>query len=403
MLAKSSLFGLIDYVDDRGLQADSSGYNYTISRLNVLFQNSGVKHFAGEVVVVLDKLFGENTVLQNSLTGRNEIILAGRSELHDGRTTYAFSSSDTSRFDLPESKVINEMEIVKASFSTDPPKNPAGYEDGESVKSRFSFWGRIDFMQDPDFDILSFGSESERSNAGLWFSNLQLLSTFNWGQADSKSLTFHAGEMVFDLKKSQPRNWSLFNKFPLKLTSLLESDGSQTPDSLGYMPIRTPVEGKSPASDEAWYGLVYDLTLGSAGALAGKAGIVISLLAAWQPGGTGKVFTGLRLPSLSAGKLEFAIQGVLKIKFKYIEIKVLKGEGIGEVSYLMKFKNIMLKFLTLELPPKSHTEIIIFGDPDGTAGGENTLAWYAAYAKSKGQRLQKNPSKALTSKAPKSP
>ena len=98
---------------------------------------------------------------------------------------------------------------------------------------------------------------------------------------------------------------------------------------------------------------------------------------AWSPG-KDAVFVGLRLPGSSGGKREIAIQGVLKIVFKGIEFVV--GENNGQVSYLLKLKNIMIKFLVLSIPPSGQTEIIIFGDPQGTAEN-NTVGWYAAYAK----------------------
>jgi hypothetical protein len=47
---------------------------------------------------------------------------------------------------------------------------------------------------------------------------------------------------------------------------------------------------------------------------------------------------------------------------------------------VLKLKNIMLKFLVLSIPPNGRTEIILFGDPAGTAEN-NQLGWYAAYVK----------------------
>jgi hypothetical protein len=222
------------------------------------------------------------------------------------------------------------------------------------------------------------------------FSNLQLVSTFHWGKATAKEFAFSAGAMIFDLEKSQARANSLFAKFPLKLIGLVEVDGKNnvtSPDRLGYMSVRTPAKGEKPQSGETWYGLVYDLNLGSAGALAGKAGIVVSVLAAWKPGAGQNVYTGLRMPGSSGGKKEIPIQGILKIAFKSIEFQVLDGDQVG---YLLKLKNIVLKFMTLELPPNAQSEIIIFGDPEGeTKGSENTLAWYAAYARESSPQAQK--------------
>jgi hypothetical protein len=390
-IQESSLFGLIDYVDTGGTIAAESDYNFYVSKLNVLFQNSQIKHYAGEVVVTLDKFFGEEARLQESPSGRNEIHLIGRCESHDGRNTYSFSSGDVSKFDLPESGILNEVEIVKAQFSTDPPANASEFVTGEKVISRFTFWGRLDFQKSEAFDILSFGNEPGKSEGGgMRFSNLQLVSTFHWGKATAKEFAFSAGAMIFDLEKSQARANSLFAKFPLKLIGLVEVDGKNnvtSPDRLGYMSVRTPAKGEKPQSGETWYGLVYDLNLGSAGALAGKAGIVVSVLAAWKPGAGQNVYTGLRMPGSSGGKKEIPIQGILKIAFKSIEFQVLDGDQVG---YLLKLKNIVLKFMTLELPPNAQSEIIIFGDPEGeTKGSENTLAWYAAYARESSPQAQK--------------
>jgi len=398
-IESSSLFGLIDYNDPAGTASDASAdYNFYVSKLSVLFQNSQIKHFAGEVVVTLDKLFGEAAALQGSQPGRNEIRLAGRCETHEGRNTYTFSSGATSKFDLPDSVILNEVEIVKAQFSTDPPAKVSGFETGNTVTSRFAFWGKLDFQKQGNFDILSFGGEAGMENpekAGMRFSNLQLISTFTWGPSTTKTFRFSAANMTFDLDKSLSRPNSLFKKFPLKLVGLLEVDGvtnTASPDSLGYMPVRTPVPGKKPESGDAWYGLVYELNLGSAGALAGKAGIVVSVLAAWKPGSGQNVYTGLRLPGSSGGKKEIPIQGILKIAFKSIEFQ---AQGEEDISYLLKLKNIVLKFMTLEMPPNAQTEIIIFGDPQGQ-DTEKTLAWYAAYAKELSPQARKQPPKSLT-------
>jgi len=52
----------------------------------------------------------------------------------------------------------------------------------------------------------------------------------------------------------------------------------------------------------------------------------------------------------------------------------------GVASYLLKLKNIKLKFFVLSLPPSGQSEIIIFGNPSGTPD-DKTVGWYAAYAK----------------------
>ena len=53
-----------------------------------------------------------------------------------------------------------------------------------------------------------------------------------------------------------------------------------------------------------------------------------------------------------------------------------------EVGYLLKLKNIVLKFFALSIPPSGQTEIILFGDPRVEVTREDKLVgWYAAYSK----------------------
>jgi hypothetical protein len=388
---QSSLFGLIDYQDDTAPTATESGYNFQVTRLQVLFQNSQVKAFASDISVTLDRLFDEPTQLLGSATGRNLLVFKGSAENHDGKTTYAFSFSGDNHFALPASHVLNEVEIIKAQFSTDPVVRPINH--ATAIVGRFTFWGRLNFRRLEKFDVLSFGADApialppdaapadaiqpaEMNDQFLSFSNLLVTMSFQLGTPAERSFAFDPRNLGFDLRRSKVRAASLYAKFPLKFTGLIyAADDDRKLDDFGYMPVKTPLGGAKIAG--TWYGLTFDLDLGSVGALAGKAGLVASILVAWSPG-KDAVFVGLRLPGSSGGKREIAIQGVLKIVFKGIEFVV--GDNNGQVSYLLKLKNIMIKFLVLSIPPSGQTEIIIFGDPQSTAEN-NSVGWYAAYAK----------------------
>jgi hypothetical protein len=377
---RSSLFGLIDYRDASAPLPTESGYNFQVTRLQVLFQNAQVKAFSSEVSVTLDRLFDERTALRDSPSGRNIVVFKGSAENHDGKTTYAFSFSGDNHFALPESHILNDVEIIKAQFSTDPVARPLG--EATTVVGRFTFWGRLKFRRLAKFDVLSFGAEdADETAAGaddgkfLSFGNLIVTMRFLLGKPAERTFAFDPRNLAFDLRRSKVRDESLYAKFPLKLNGLVYSAGDKPLDDLGYMPVKTPLGGGK--VEGPWYGLAFDLELGTLGALAGGAGLVASVLAAWGPG-KDRVFVGLRLPGSSGGKREIAIQGVLKIVFKGIEFVI--GDRDGHADYLLKLKNITLKFLVLSIPPNGQTEIIIFGDPRGQ-GENNTVGWYAAYAK----------------------
>ena len=163
--------------------------------------------------------------------------------------------------------------------------------------------------------MLSFGPNAAsvlEGKKGLRFANLLLIMQYQSTHPSDCTFTFEPGKLTFDLKKSSQRLESLYGKFPLKLTGFTASGSGETPQQLGYLPVKTPLGGTAPDVD--WYGLHFDLDLGSVGALAGKAGIVVSILAAWKQGKSDPLFIGLRLPGSSGGKKELTIQNLIKIR-----------------------------------------------------------------------------------------
>ena len=494
---QSSLFGLIDYSNPNIPLADPSGYNFHVPLLSVVFQNSEIANFAAEVLIIMDRLFDEAATLWNSPNGKNILRLQGVAEDHNGKVTYSFGFSGANHF-LLSGKVMQEVEIVKAQFATDP--LPDLNTNPLSVKGRFFFWGRIRFAYLPDFDVLSFGpppgtvitpeptpGQEQSEPDYLSMNSLQITISFDLDQSTNqitnKVFAFNPNQLSFDLKRSGWRQHSLYEKFPLKFTGLRVvkgydlnlgsfdsansipnkgnnlvlvakiggsyhvrifdgngarvidkgpdafsadkalgeqlnealnnqpfdvktkgeliqkitsslgfaiTDASQTLEKSGYMPVKTP--GKPAELGTSWYGLTYDLNLGSAGALAGSAGLVVSILAAWNPEEEG-LYIGLKLPGSSGGKKEIVIQGLLKITFKSIQFVVYplnQDEGPAtlpiraerEVGYLLKIKNVMLKFFVLSFPPSGQTEFILFGDPrDDVERQDKLLGWYAAYAR----------------------
>ncbi len=68
----------------------------------------------------------------------------------------------------------------------------------------------------------------------------------------------------------------------------------------------------------------------------------------------------------------FDLEGVIKLGLKIIEFDK------NNDTYILKFRDIALKVLSLSLPPIGVTDVLLFGDPNGQA---KDLAWYAAYVK----------------------
>lgn len=393
----SSLFALIDYNNDVPPPPNGSGYNFHVRLLSVLFRNSLMIDFAAEVDLTMDQLFDEPTVLLDREDGQNVVTMKGTAERHNGELTYSFGFSGINRFDMPDSEVLPQAEILKAQFSTDP-----GLTNGQ-VQSRFSLWGKLEFGYLGEFDIFSYGpyvKTNEASDKFLSFSKLEILMRFPEDEPSETSFVFSPENMDLDSARSKAREQSLMVKFPLKMTGLTYSKAGKTVADFGFMPVKCSLNTGEPGN--IWYGMHFDLNLGSLGALAGKAGFVVRVLAAWSPSTADsgkKVFIGLKMPGSTGGKKEITLQGLLKIAFKHIEFvnyrvddsATLIDEGLTDaekesqlaqlkIGYLLTLKNIVLKFLLLSIPPNARTEIILFGDPrEGEE--EKLIGWYASYVK----------------------
>jgi hypothetical protein len=398
----SSLFALIDYENDQPPAPTDSGYNFQVLSLRVLFKNSHIIDFASEIAVTLDKLFGERTQLQETsdalplginLSGRNLVKLQGSTENHNGRTTYAFSFSGNNRFLMPNSAVFNYIDIVKAQFSSDPipeAENP-------TITGRFSFWTRLAFRPIEKFDAFSFGPTADFPTAAdiqykrfLSAANLVVTLSFPLNDTRQRDFKFIPDDITFQPPKSQTnrglnqnsfRPNSLYAKFPVTLRGFLQ--GQDKPK--GFLDIKT-VLGNVSLSGTTWYGLSFDLDLGSLGALSSVAKLVAELVILWLPNTDPEtdtrpdpqVYVGMKLPGLAGDVLGFPLQSVIKFSFKTAEFLFDPVDGPENSTYLLKLKAIVLKLLVLSLPPNGQTELLIFGN---SKGRDQPIGWYAAYAK----------------------
>ncbi len=195
---------------------------------------------------------------------------------------------------------------------------------------------------------------------------------------------FLAGQMTFDPGLSQARKGSLYSRFPLSLSRLVQGDGESTPESNAFMRVFTPL-GSTSLSGE-WFGLEMELNLGSPGGLLKQAGFTASLLAAWGPGADAyKVYTGLKLPGSTGGDRTLTIEGPLTLKMSDIQFLTLNADQPGNEAYLLKFVGVNLAFLGVSIPPGGKFNTLLFGNPD-PGNGASSLGWYAAYLKDKDKK-----------------
>jgi hypothetical protein len=360
-LQTTSMFGLVHY-QVPSLVNNGQDYAFQVESLKALFQNSAITQFASTVQLQVNKLFGD------AVTGPNNNIIDLIGVLVNGG--YAYTTQGGVSFAAGKNSVFNAVNLDKGQFITVDP---------DGTLSRFLFWGSLDFRALPagetTFDLFSFGTDGSGGSGGLSFANLYI--DMASAEADQSTFTFDASHMSFDLSSSRMRDSSLYNHFPLTLTSFTQANSGMTPASMGYMSVTNPLGQATMAFP--WFALNFDLNLGSFGALAGEAGFVASLMAAWTPSSTAvSTFVGLQLPGSTGGnQREINIENVLKLTFKNITLSVATADD-GGPAYTLTFLNAALKLFSVSFPPSGQINIYLFGNPG--AGGPS-LGWYAGYLK----------------------
>lgn len=358
--ADSTLFGLIRYVDTM-TDPDSLAWMpaaYQVLVLQVCFANSLVERFGSRVALTLNRLFEATATQRSSKTG-NTMILYGAYQQRAGAPAYVFHQEVPTTFDLAASGLAS-VSIERAELTVGRATS------GQQVVLRFDFWGGLQFAEIAGMDLLSFDR--------LAGSGIGLELSFPRHQPAAQKAAFDIASALFDPATNVARDGSLAAHFPMTPRGLLGAAMAARPADLGYMTVGTPAL-ESASLSAAWFGLVFDLQLGSAGALAASAGLTASLVVAWSPGNLRAVSVGLKLPGSSGGSKSIGLQGVLALTFYSLEL--VRGEDRG---YVLLLNGIQLTFMKKTLPPNGSFQFYLFGDPDASAGS-SALGWYGAYSR----------------------
>lgn len=392
-LGETALWGLIDYQDPADLVfREGTEYAFKVLQLTVEFRNSAVTGFSSRIELMVNRLFGARATLRGGEHGNN-LVLLGVYQRHDGGGTYSFRETGPSTFDLANSALVG-VEVSSAQFLTVVPTDAAA--DRDRVQTRFVLGGSLLFQEMVPFDLFGFGPEADGAPSGaLRFGNLWIGMSFSLADPDRRDFTFEAGRVSLDAAASTARPQSLFAKFPLTLAGLVEAPDTSAPDGepegatpqeLGYVSVSAPLEQS--VLGWPWYGLTLDLNLGSLGALAGSAGLKVTLLAAWSaepspvlpgeappPVVVQKVFVGLAFPGSGGIRTSLPIEGIISLGFRSIQFYA--GDSPEGRTYMMRLRQFAVRLLALSFPP-GNNDVYLFGNPDSTSTTE--LGWYAAYS-----------------------
>ena len=386
-LAQTSMFGLIDYQATSDLHLEPSpdaSYAYQVSRLTVGFRNSAISSFACRVQLLVPRLFGSQVTLRDSVRG-NSLLLDGTFQRapgagSDADGTYVFALVGENLFDVTGS-VLTTVRIERASFA--PAASTDTRQPDARVHAQFRLGGQLTFAQFSEFDVLGYGPGADLADAhsGLGFDNFLLNLSFPYYHPQQPATFVEQADALSVDTQSVARNNALVRRFPVRLAGLMgvpDKEGP-VPHDLGYVSADTPLP---PSRLQApWWGIVYEIDLGTGGALSNDAPLTLKVLAAWADQGvrdeSPPLFIGVRLPGLQeAVGVNLPFESFLRLGFRSIKFSTYTQNG--QLAYLLRFRRFLIGVMGLSFPP-GNMDIVLFGNPDETKA-QAKVGWYAAYS-----------------------
>ena len=396
-ISQSSLFALVDYEKPAptGNQAAASSpfvpLGFEVEYLRALFTNSELRSFACQVNLTLNQLFDVGVNLQTgshaSQAGAdaNIVQIEGSYQNHssgssEGEGVYSFVTTHSFNFKFTDNQYLDSITLDKLQFSFQG-SNPGG---GSTVKTihidaRFAIWGSLKFNQLGVLDIFSFDK--------LAFANLGIgvgfdLTLSSPPVTSNLTLTFSPGDLRLDLNATTPREGSdsLLALLPFRLKSFLYSQcADQTLESLNYFSLGS-VPGLSSVADTFNYALLFNLDLGSAGALVGSlAAFKFSFLIGWLNGG-GVAF-GVQMPEAD-GKLEIKIEGVIDLLIEEFVLRYVSPTNGDPQMLVVAMHNTSITILGKRMPPQGNLDFALFKPTDGNL----QIGWIVAYNNESGDQ-----------------
>lgn len=381
LLGQTAAFGLIDYNDPQDLVASTTiALGFKTLQLRVRFANARIAVFAAQVELMVNYLFG-SWITKTVQARGNNLILDGSYQRVGGAPSYSFALIGNNMFQTNGAALLGvDVRNVRLETSSAP-------GDGQ-LTARFVLSGRLSFIQITGFDLFSYGPSGDQDGY-LAFGGLAVAMSFPLATPSQQSFTVAESAVSFDTSATATvaRPASLAENFPLQLVQLVASPNlappgeppqGTTPGEMGFTSISAPFDQTPLVAP--WYGLAFNLDLGTLGALSGAIGLKVTLLAAWMQGvpgaDTAPAFLGLKLGVSNALNGSLPLQGVLKLGFRSFQFETFTTQD-EQLAYLLRMRRFALSVLIWSFPP-GNADLLLFGAPGAP---KTALGWYAAYTK----------------------
>ncbi|WP_434616466.1 hypothetical protein [Azospirillum sp. B2RO_4] len=349
-MERSSLFGLIHYRAPENRPPPTGDYEYVVTYLSVLLDNSKIVKFDSEIEFHIGSIFGGRTSAETS-----RLLLKGYYEDRGGTGTYTFLNEQPHTVTFKSFPVIKALTVSRLQLGAVVTPGPTGEE--QSVKARFGLWGGIEFSQlgGPSADLLSLKS--------LTFGDAAVTAGFTVSGKAVKGLTFGVdlASMSVDAQVGDLRD-GLLSRLPFKLSGFLwpgAGDGRLTMPDLGYVPLGFGL----PEVPAFHFGLEFKLDLGSLGSLISAAKrLGARVVIGWPDFNKPPVPSGFPLAlgfklDGGSGPLDIGLQGILKLSARDVLLDT------GGSDYRLVLVDCVLEALGRKLPEAGTLNVIFFAPP----------------------------------------
>ena len=145
----------------------------------------------------------------------------------------------------------------------------------------------------------------------------------------------------------------------------------KAPTDLGYRVLTTGISTNAAALGDEWYGLAFNLPLGTGGSLDASSLLTANLLFAWNAGGAGTpAFSPfIKLSGPGGVNLTFELEGILKFGADGIFLTRRAGSN----TFVLEFASVGITIFGRSFPPKGSTNVMLAGFAD------RSLGWFGAY------------------------
>lgn len=340
-LRASSSFALIDYQATFTPPADPSQlYDFKVTKLQVLFENSKITDFQCESVLFARTLFDD------ALKAPTTFVIKGHYENHDGKETYSFLNDQVHELKI-DSPIVDSVTVTRVALITVDPGST-------EVVSQFLLTGTIafeDLSGAIGLDFFSFEA--------LHFDRTGLEMRVKPGENPPR-ISFNAGDIGIDVKLNDLRG--LMKYFPLKLKRFRRL----LPDI--PLPDLVPLFGSLSGCAGPRYALHFEIDLGSFGGLASGKDFKAEVVLAW----CGKlVFGGIRLPESKGGPKSIGLEGVISILVDHFEFFHFAPD-----VYALALRGCAIEVLGTRFPSGQRPDIYVFVDPKKLSDGQNAgVGW----------------------------